>query len=177
MQGAITYAKGFLASGVRAGIKQQGADMALIVSEQPASAAGVFTTNLFKAAPVLVSQCRLPRSTARAIIANSGNANACMGEQGMRDALEMAARTARLLGVAEEDVLVASTGVIGHSMPMDKIAAGIADAATCLSIEGGADAARAIMTTDTRPKEASVEITIGGVKARIGGIAKGAGMI
>ncbi|MCX6374500.1 MAG: bifunctional glutamate N-acetyltransferase/amino-acid acetyltransferase ArgJ, partial [Armatimonadetes bacterium] len=167
----------FLASGVRAGIKKQGEDVALVCSESPASAAGVFTTTVVKAAPVLVTRSRLPRGTCRAVIANSGNANACTGEQGMRDAVEMAAHVARLLRVPEGDVLVASTGIIGRPLPMDKIAAGIEEAVRSLSADGGINAARAIMTTDTRPKEASVEIEIGGKTVRIGGMAKGAGMI
>jgi len=175
--GAITFAGGFTASGVRAGIKEKGEDVALIYSERPASAAGVFTRNLFKAAPVLVSRDRVPRGTCRAVIANSGNANACTGEHGMRDALEAASHTATLLGIAEEDVLVASTGIIGRRLPMDKLASGIEAAVRSLSAGGGSDAARAIMTTDTRPKEAAVEIEIAGTKVRIGGMAKGAGMI
>ena len=177
LKGAVTYPKGFLASGVRAGIKQQGADMALIASEVPAVAAGVFTTNVIKAAPVVLCSSRVPRQTAKAVIVNSGNANACTGEQGMADAREMASETAKLLGVSEEDVFVASTGVIGHAMPMDNIRAGIADAVASLSAEGGSDAALAIMTTDTFPKQVIAEVSIGGKTIRIGGIAKGAGMI
>ncbi len=177
VSGGVTYPKGFLAAGVRAGIKEHGEDTALICSGAPASAAGVFTTNVVKAAPVLVSRGRVPRGTARAVVANSGNANACTGEQGMSDALEMARRTAHLLDVAEEDVLVASTGVIGRRLPMEKVGSGIEQAARSLSADGGASAARAILTTDTHPKEAAVEIAIQGSKVRLGGIAKGAGMI
>ena len=175
--GAITWPKRFLAAGVRAGIKEQGEDVALIYSEMPASAAGVFTANIVRAAPVLVSQLRVPRATARAVIVNSGNANACTGEQGLQDARAMTAQTARLLEIAEEDVLVASTGVIGKRLPMDRVSAGIEEAVRSLSRDGGPSAARAIMSTDTRPKEESVEVSIGGSKVRIGGIAKGAGMI
>jgi len=175
--GAITWPKRFLAAGVRAGIKEQGEDVALIYSEMPASAAGVFTANIVRAAPVLVSQLRVPRATARAVIVNSGNANACTGEQGLQDARAMTAQTARLLEIAEEDVLVASTGVIGKRLPMDRVSAGIEEAVRSLSRDGGPSAARAIMTTDTRPKEESAEVSIGGSKVRIGGIAKGAGMI
>ena len=175
--GAITWPKRFLAAGVRAGIKEQGEDVALIYSEMPASAAGVFTANIVRAAPVLVSQSRVPRATARAVIVNSGNANACTGEQGLQDARAMTAQTARLLEIAEEDVLVASTGVIGKRLPMDRVSAGIEEAVRSLSRDGGPSAARAIMSTDTRPKEESVEVSIGGSKVRIGGIAKGAGMI
>ena len=176
--GAITYPKGFKAAGVRAGIKEKGEDLAIIYSEQPAVAAGVFTTNVVKAAPVILSQPKLPRATARAIVVNSGNANACMGEQGMRDAYAMTSEVASLLDIDESDVFVASTGVIGRAMPMDKIHTGIKQAVETLSVDGGADAARAIMTTDTFAKEVAIEFSvIGGVKARIAGIAKGAGMI
>jgi len=175
--GAVTYPEGFLAAGVRAGIKERGEDIALIFSERPASAAGVFTTNIVQAAPVIISRARIPRETGRAIVANSGSANACTGEQGLRDARAMAAETARLLGVSEDDVLVASTGIIGRRLPMDKVSAGISQAARSLSRDGGASAARAIMTTDTRPKEASAEVSVGGSKVKIGGMAKGAGMI
>ena len=172
----VTYPRGFLASGVRAGIKQQGEDVALVFSERPATSAGVFTRNIVKAAPVQVSEGRAFEFGTRAIIANSGNANACTGKQGLRDAMDMAAETARLLDVSEEDVLVASTGLIGEPLPMEKIRSGIAEAVRSLSRDGGA-AARAIMTTDTRPKEARAELTIGGRTVRIGGMAKGAGMI
>ena len=177
MAGEITRPKGFLATGVRAGIKNEGEDMALIYSEVPASAAGVFTKNVVKAAPVLLDRDRAPSSAARAIIVNSGNANACTGEQGMQDARAMAAETARLLNLREEDVLVASTGVIGQRLPMDKINAGIAEAVQSLSRDGGEIAARAIMTTDTRPKETSVHFNMGGAEITIAGMAKGAGMI
>lgn len=174
---AITYPRGFLASGVRAGIKEKGEDMALVLSQVPAAAAGVFTTSVVKAAPVLLDRQRLPRSTARAIIANSGNANACTGEQGMINAAIMASETADLLGVPEDDVLVASTGVIGKQLPMDLVRDGIKSAVSSISPQGGASAARAIMTTDTRPKEVVATISIGGAEVRIGAMAKGAGMI
>lgn len=174
---AITYPRGFVASGVRAGIKEKGEDMALVLSQVPAAAAGVFTTNVVKAAPVLLDRQRLPRSTARAIIANSGNANACTGEQGMINAAIMASETADLLGVPEDDVLVASTGVIGKQLPMDLVRDGIKSAVSSISPQGGASAARAIMTTDTQPKEVVATISIGGAEVRIGAMAKGAGMI
>jgi len=175
--GAVTYPEGFLAAGVCAGIKERGEDVALIFSERPASAAGVFTTNVVQAAPVIISRARIPRGTGRAIVVNSGNANACTGEQGLRDARAMAAEAARLLGISEDDVLAASTGIIGRRLPMDKVSAGISQAVRSLSRDGGASAARAIMTTDTRPKEASAEVSVGGSKVGIGGMAKGAGMI
>jgi glutamate N-acetyltransferase/amino-acid N-acetyltransferase len=177
VSGAITYPKGFLASGVRAGIKQQGEDIALVVSQSPAASAGLFTTNVVKAASVLVSRERIGRTTTRAVVANSGNANACTGERGLRDARDMAAEAAGLLGVSEEDVLIASTGIIGRPMPLDKVKDGIAEAVQALRTDGGADAASAIMTTDTCPKEAAIEVSLGGAKVRIGGMAKGSGMI
>lgn len=174
---SVTYANGFQASGVWAGIKEKGEDIALIFSDQPASAAGTFTTNLMRAAPVLLDMSRVPRATARVVVVNSGNANACTGDQGSKDAREMAFVTAKALGVPEDDVLVASTGIIGKVLPMDKIKYGISEAVRSLDPHGGAAAARAIMTTDTRPKEASAGISIGGSEVRIGGMAKGAGMI
>jgi glutamate N-acetyltransferase / amino-acid N-acetyltransferase len=176
-QGAITYPRGFVASGVCAGIKEQGKDIALVFSETPAVAAALFTTNVVKAAPVLVSKARASSGVARAVVANSGNANACTGEQGMRDALAMAAAAAKALRIPEEEVFVASTGIIGHHLPMDKIAPGIQRAVDTLSHDGGVTASYAIMTTDTKPKEASVEALIGGVPVRIGAMAKGVGML
>lgn len=176
--GAITYPKGFLAAGVCAGIKQHGEDLALIYSECPASSAGVFTTNVIKSAPVILSQSRLSGGISRAIVANSGNANACTGEQGDRDAREMTSQVAGLLSLQEQEVFVASTGIIGHPLPMDKVRAGIAQACASLDRDGGERALRGIMTTDTRPKECEIgDVSIGGAKVRIGGIAKGSGMI
>lgn len=175
--GAVTEPKGFLASGVRAGIKERGLDLALIVSECPASAAGTFTSNRIKAAPVLLDMERVPSASVRAIVANSGNANAVTGQQGLRDARRMTAEVALRLSINDNDVLVASTGVIGRLLPMERISDGICKAVSSLNREGGADAARAIMTTDTRPKEALARFNIAGVDASIGGIAKGAGMI
>lgn len=175
--GVITKPKGFVASGVRAGIKERGLDLALIVSEHPASAAGTFTKNNVKAAPVVVTLERVPRPTARAIIVNSGNANAVTGERGLRDARRMAQEVALHLGVDERDVLVASTGVIGRPLPMDVVSAGITKAVAGLSKTAGTAVAEAIMTTDTRPKEATVDFEIDGVRASVAGVAKGAGMI
>jgi glutamate N-acetyltransferase/amino-acid N-acetyltransferase len=175
--GAITYPKRFLASGVRAGIKETGEDMALILSELPASAAAVFTRNVVKAACVQINRSRVPSDSIRAVLVNSGNANSYTGEQGMRDALNNSSTTASLLGVDERDVLIASTGIIGQLLPMDKMTVGIAQAVAALSRDGGAMAARAIMTTDTRPKEAVAEFSVGGVTVRVGGMVKGAGMI
>ncbi|MHB1000420.1 MAG: bifunctional glutamate N-acetyltransferase/amino-acid acetyltransferase ArgJ [Armatimonadota bacterium] len=176
-KGAITYPHGFKAAGIRAGIKQSGDDMALIVSDRPANAAGVFSLNVVKAACVTINKSRISGRKIKAILINSGNANSYTGEQGHKDALETAAKTASLLGVDANEVLVASTGVIGHLLPMDKMLAGIESAVQALSPDGGEYAARAIMTTDTYPKEVSAEIEISGTRVRIGGMAKGAGMI
>jgi len=180
IEGGVTAPSGFRASGLHCGIKASGKpDLSLIVSDPPAIAAGVFTVNLAKAAPVYLSQDHLSSSNgvARAIITNSGCANACTGPQGMLDAREMAALTAAALGCAEHHVLVASTGVIGVNLKMDKLRAGIPQAVAALAEDGGAAAARAIMTTDPFPKEYAVEVTTEFGAFRIGGMAKGSGMI
>lgn len=177
INGAITAPRGFLAAGVRCGIKKQGSDLALVYSEKPAVCAALFTTNVVKAAPVIVSMERAKSGKAQAIVANSGNANACTGQRGIKDAVRMSEITADALRISLDDVLVCSTGVIGHFLPMDKIEKGIREAALDISVNGGPDAARAIMTTDTRPKMIAYEFEIGGVPVRIGGIAKGSGMI
>lgn len=178
IDGGITAVAGVQAAGIRAGIKKAEAkDLALIVTDEPATAAGVFTKNSVTAAPVIVCRKHLINPTAQAIVINSGNANACTGERGMTNAHLMATVTAEKLGIAEEDVLVSSTGVIGQQLPMDKIDNGIQLATDALSANGGDDAAEAIMTTDTYPKSAAVETDIGGKTVRIGGIAKGSGMI
>ena len=176
----ITVARGFRAAGVSAGIKANGnLDLALIVSETPANAAAVFTTNRAQAAPVLISLEHLKRSggTARAIVVNSGCANACTGDEGMQVARAMAVETARLVSCPAEQVLVASTGVIGVALPIEKVRVGLPAAMQALAAEQGAAAARAIMTTDPFPKEASTRVTIGGREIAIGGMAKGSGMI
>lgn len=166
--------KGFTASGVIAGLKPSGApDLGLLVSDRPTAAAGVFTTNRVAAAPVLLSKRHLRRGAARAIVVNSGNANAATGSRGLADARAMAKAAAAELGVKEHAVLVASTGVIGVWMPVAKILTGITAAAGALAGDGLDGLARAIMTTDTRPKTA--DATVG--QARVVGIAKGAGMI
>jgi len=178
--GSVTTPRGFRAAGVAAGIKaNSGLDLALIVSETPAPAAAVFTTNLAVAAPVIVSRDHLARSggTARAIIVNSGCANACTGAEGLQTARDMAADTARAIGCPVEQVLVASTGVIGVALSIDKIRHGLHDAMRTLGADQGPAAARAIMTTDPFPKEAAIRITVGGRDVAIGGIAKGSGMI
>jgi len=174
----VTAAKGFSAAGVACGIKESGAeDLALVFSDRPCTAAGVFTTNQVKAAPVLLSQARVASGRAQAVLVSSGNANACTGEQGRLDAEETVALAARELGIDAGLVLVASTGYIGHRLPMDALRAGIPAARAALSPDGGSRAARAIMTTDTRAKELALEMELGGSTVRLGGMAKGAAMI
>jgi len=165
---------GFTASGVAAGLKPSGKpDLGLLVSDRPATAVGIFTTNRVKAAPVQLTQRLVRRGSARAIVVNAGNANACTGRQGLADAKAMGAAAGKSIGVHPKDVLVASTGVIGVPMPMEPAIAGIGSAAASLSADGLGDLARAIMTTDTVPKTAGAE----GAGYRIAGLAKGAGMI
>ena len=168
---------GFRASAVAAGIKPDRLDLAIIAADAPCAAAGVFTGNQAVAAPVVVSREHVAAGRARAIVVNAGCANAATGTAGLRDAHEMAARAATALGCAASEVLVCSTGVIGLSLPMDKVRAGIDVAASRLARDGGSDVARAILTTDTHPKEVLVETAIGGRRVRVGGVAKGAGMI
>jgi glutamate N-acetyltransferase / amino-acid N-acetyltransferase len=174
---SIAAPAGFRASGVAAGIKASGGlDVALIVAHSTVSAAAVFTTNRVQAAPILVSREHLHDGRARAVVVNSGNANACTGERGLADARRMAQLTAELVGCRSHEVIVASTGIIGQHLPMERIEAGIRRAASELAPEGD-NAARAIMTTDLKPKEIAVEFAIDGKPVRIGGIAKGSGMI
>jgi len=178
IKGGITAVRGIRASGISCGIKKNGKkDLALIVSDVEAFAAGVFTENHVKAAPVILSQKNIKKGMARGIIVNSGNANACTGDAGYRNAEDMAGLTAKSLGVSPDKILAASTGVIGVPMPIGKIKKGIPLAVKQLGVSGGADAAEAIMTTDTMPKVRSVEYKSGGKTIRIGGIAKGSGMI
>jgi glutamate N-acetyltransferase/amino-acid N-acetyltransferase len=187
--GSIVAPQGFLASGVFCDIKRLGTgkgsnkgkkrDLALIVSEVPATVAGMFTTNQICAAPVKVCAERVKRGKAQAIVVNSGNANACTGRQGMADAKEMTALTAKLLHMPVEQVLVGSTGRIGVNMPMENVRLGIEAAAPMLGHdpECADEATEAIMTSDTKPKQVAVEFKLGGKTVRIGGICKGAGMI
>ena len=169
---------GFRAGGVSAGIKAGGAlDLALIFSEVPARAAGVFTTNRFKAAPVLLDMKRITSGTAQAILANSGNANAATGLQGQQNARAMAKAVAQRLNIDEQLVLVASTGVIGHQIPIGKILAATDGLAAVLRADGFPEAEEAIMTTDRFPKMALRRGRIGGRDITLAGIAKGAGMI
>jgi len=174
--GTITSAKGFLAGAIHAGIKTKDElDLAILYSEMPCVAVGLFTSNRIKSAPVILSQRRLIKRQAQAIVVNSGCANACLGEQGIADASEMASLTARKLAIKAEDVLVASTGITGIPLPMDRIRYGIKE--TELNGDGGHDFTKAIMTTDTRPKEIAVRVDVEGSKFIIAGVAKGAGMI
>ena len=177
VKGGITAPKGYLASGVHCGIKYKNSDLALIYSQVPCAACGVFTQNMVQAAPVKVSKAHLKNNQAQAIIVNSGCANCCTGSQGIKDARKMCQVTARKLGIDTNEVLVASTGTIGKKLPLAKIKKGIGILADELSPQGSLQAAQAIMTTDTRVKQISVQIAIGKTKVRIGGIAKGAGMI
>lgn len=175
--GGIVAPRGFKTAGVYCGIKRKRNDLALIVSDVDCVVGGVFTTNIVKAPCILCNQDRLQGGVARAIVVNSGNANACNGENGYTDAVSMIEMAADALGIDQRKVFNASTGVIGHALPMDKISAGIAEAAGKLHDEHCDDAAQAIMTTDTYPKQVAVEFELDGVKVRMGAIAKGSGMI
>ncbi|MCW3490075.1 bifunctional glutamate N-acetyltransferase/amino-acid acetyltransferase ArgJ [Dethiobacter alkaliphilus] len=177
VEGNVTAARGFSAAGIHCGIKKNKKDLALIYSEVPAKAAGTYTKNRFQAAPVIVSRENLQNGKARAVICNSGNANACSGEQGLQDARRMAALTAEMLSIDPGEVVVSSTGVIGQYLPMEIVDAGIRQVAKSLSPQGGPDAAEAIMTTDLISKEVAYEVEIGGETVTVGGIAKGSGMI
>jgi glutamate N-acetyltransferase / amino-acid N-acetyltransferase len=174
---SVTAPRGFRAGAAACGIKATGLDLAVVAAERPAVAAAVFTTNRAQAAPVLVSREHLASGRARAIVANAGCANAATGEAGLADAREMAAVAAQDLGCRPEEVLVASTGVIGVRLPMDRIRSGIKGAVGRLSVTGGGEAARAIMTTDTKAKEIVVDADLSTGTACVGGMAKGAGMI
>lgn len=168
---------GFQSAAVHAGLKKRRRDVTLILSDRPATCAGVFTQNAVVAAPVIHSRTTVARGVARAIVCNSGCANACTGEKGLQDARRMAEIAAQAIGVMPEEVLVASTGVIGHLLPMEKLEMGIKDAAVLLPTNEPGAAAEGIMTTDTVPKEIIVEVHHEGKHFRIGGIAKGSGMI
>jgi glutamate N-acetyltransferase/amino-acid N-acetyltransferase len=178
LDGGITAVPGILAGGVVAGIKPSGKkDLALIYSSTPARAAAVFTSNQVKGAPVLVSSEHARGGQAQAIVASSGCANVCTGEQGVADAREMTRIVGDLLRIPAGHVLVAATGVIGVPLPMDKIRAAMPTLVKSLTPQGGRAAAEAIMTTDTHPKEAAVRIEVGGRPVTIGGIAKGVAML
>jgi len=188
IEGAVTAPLGWRAGTAACGIKaftaggtaipsHQKEDLGVLYSEELCDAGGVFTTNRVKAAPVVIDQLHLQQNRVRALVVNSGNANACTGAQGFRDALQMAKLAADRLDLDPAQVLVSSTGVIGRFLPMDAVKAGVAEACGALSPEGGAAFARSIMTTDTVSKMAAVELQMTGRTLRVGGAAKGSGMI
>ena len=178
ISGGVCAAKGFKASGVRCGIRKsrEKRDLSMIFSEVPASAAAVYTTNLVKGAPLVVTKRHLQNGTAQAVICNSGNANTCNAD-GIEIAEQMSAAAADALGINSDDVIVASTGVIGQRLDINIIKSGIPELVSSLSYTGNLDAEEGIMTTDTVPKEVAVEFELGGHVCRIGGMAKGSGMI
>ena len=178
IEGGVCAAKGFTANGIHCGIRKNRTkrDLALIYSEKKAAAAAVYTTNLVKGAPLIVTKEHLSDGTAQAIICNSGNANTC-NANGIQIAQEMSQLLGQALAISPEDVVVASTGVIGQPMEITPIAAGIPELIAGLTESGSDRAAEGIMTTDTVKKEVAVEFTLGGKQCRIGGIAKGSGMI
>ena len=174
----VTAPQGFRAAGIHCGIKKTGIlDLALVVSEQSGPIAGVFTNNQVVAAPVIVDRLHLRQGIGRAILVNSGNANACTGVKGLAAATKTAQLLARHIGVPTQQVFIGSTGVIGRVLPVDRIVKGIPNLFAQLSDRGGPDAARAIMTTDLRPKTIALQDSIGGRLITIGGMAKGSGMI
>lgn len=176
--GSVTSAKGFTAQGIHCGIKKSNKDLALIYSEQPCVAAGVFTLNKAQAAPVVISKKIVDaQSTVKAILVNSGVANACTGEDGFNDAIELQSFCAEQLGVNTDEVLVSSTGVIGKRIPKEKMKNGIEKIVKQLQIEGGSNAAEAIMTTDTKKKSFAYKVDLSGGAITIGAICKGSGMI
>lgn len=181
IEGGVTAAKGFMAASTAAGIKYKNRqDMAMIYSKEPGKSAGTFTTNLVKAAPVKWDKNQVTSGAdAQAVIINAGIANACTGEEGMGYCAQTAKAAAETLGVAEDGVLVASTGVIGMQLPIDKIAAGVKAMVPLLgdSLEKGTEASKAIMTTDTKNKQVAVQIDMNGTTVTIGGMCKGSGMI
>ena len=181
IEGGVTAAKGFMAASTAAGIKYKNLqDMAMIYSKEPCKSAGTFTTNLVKAAPVKWDKNQVTSGAdAQAVIINAGIANACTGEEGMGYCAQTAKAAAETLGVAEDGVLVASTGVIGMQLPIDKIAAGVKAMVPLLgdSLEKGTEASKAIMTTDTKNKQVAVQIDMNGTTVTIGGMCKGSGMI
>ncbi len=180
IEGGVCSATGFRAAGVAAGIKHKDRkDVALIVADAPCAAAAMFTTNTLAAAPVVLDRGIARFGTAQAILANSGYANACTGPSGLRDAVESVKATAAELKIDPRHVLVASTGVIGRRLPMKRLLSGMRDAARNLAAtpQAGLDAELAVMTTDTKPKQAAVKVTILGHEVTIGGMCKGSGMI
>lgn len=177
ISGGITAPKGFLSCGIHCGIKFIRKDLALIYSQEPCVACGLFTQNKVQAAPITVTKRHLQDNRAQAIIVNSGNANCCTGREGINDSKMICRQTGKELAIAPKDVLVASTGIIGRRLSLEKIQKGISLLAQRLSSQGSLSAAEAIMTTDTKPKQISVSVKIGKAQVKIGGVAKGAGMI
>ena len=178
IKGGITAPQGFLANGMKAGIKKSGKkDLSLVYSDTACNLAGVFTTNKVQASCVVLNTKRVQRGKAQAIIVNSGNANCLTGKRGFGDSLTMARKAADILGLAEAHVCVASTGVIGKPLPMQKILGALPELASELSKKGGSAAAEGIMTTDHVSKEAAVEVVVAGAKVRIGAMTKGGGMV
>ena len=178
IEGGVTAAQGFVAGGIHCGVRKNKSkpDLAMIYSQTPCAAAAVYTQNLVKGAPILVTRKNIANGYARAVICNSGNANTCNAD-GEEKAQAMCDLTAQALGIDPQDVVVASTGVIGQVLPIEPIAASIPELVKSLSAEGSSAAATAIMTTDTIPKEAAAEVETGGKTVRLGGISKGSGMI
>ena len=178
IEGGVTAAQGFVAGGIHCGVRKNKSkpDLAMIYSEAPCAAAAVYTQNLVKGAPILVTQKNIADGAAKAVICNSGNANTCNAD-GEEKAQTMCDLAAQALGIEPQDVVVASTGVIGQVLPMEPIQAGIPELVKALSADGSHAAATAIMTTDTIAKEAAVEVEIGGKTVKVGGISKGSGMI
>jgi len=185
---AVTFPRGWRAGSAACGIKAftagasaipsgQKDDLAVVFSDRPCDAAGVFTTNKVKSATIVIDQLHLRQNRVQAVVINSGNANACTGAQGYKDALQMAKLTADRLDLDPPQVVVSSTGVIGRYLPMDAVKTGIAAACASLTEAGGEGAAKAIMTTDTVPKQSTGVVQIGGVEVRVGGMCKGSGMI
>ncbi|MEA3560641.1 MAG: bifunctional glutamate N-acetyltransferase/amino-acid acetyltransferase ArgJ [Candidatus Omnitrophota bacterium] len=177
VKGGITAPKGFKAGGINCGLKKRGRDLALIYSDVPAEAGGVFTTNKFPAAPIKISKRNLKYGSIQAILINSGNANSCTGKRGLSAANKLARATALKLGINDKSVLLASTGIIGKFLDVAKIQKSIPGLIKQLSYNGSSPAARAIMTTDTVCKEIAVRLKIGSRPVTIGAIAKGAGML
>ena len=180
MNNTVTAAKGFMVSGVASGVKVSGKpDLALLSCPSGAKAAAVFTTNKIFAAPVEICRRHMTSKSVYGVVVNSGNANACTGEQGIKDAMAMCEVVAGQFACEPNEVMIASTGIIGHKLPLDKIRPGIVEAAKCLSARAAAGKrfAEAIMTTDTRPKQAARKFHISGQEVTIAGTAKGAGMI
>lgn len=174
MHHPVLKARGFQSAGVHCGIKTERPDLAIIYSDSPANAAAVYTQNAFQAAPIHITKQHIGNGVAQAIVINSGNANACTGRTGLRDAISMATQTGDALGIRPEDVIVSSTGVIGEPLDMDAISSGIKSATNQLHEDGGPAAAQAILTTDSGIKQSHAELTTG---AHLSGIAKGSGMV